>query len=95
MPREYLFDRPDWFDQAACRGKPLYLWFPDDKTPISKAAKQICDSCPVKQECLDYGVENEFYGVWGGLSSRKRSKMRAEKRISLGFSRISKEEYND
>lgn len=41
-------------------------WFPE-KGQTSQLARRICDLCPVKDPCLDWGVyHNEGYGVWGG-----------------------------
>jgi hypothetical protein len=37
------------------------------------AAKKICASCPVRQECLNYAIENKLsLGVWGGMTYRER-----------------------
>lgn len=95
MSREFIFEKPGWYEKANCRGKPMRLWFPDNKTPISKEAKEICDTCEVKQECLEYGIENEFYGVWGGMSSKKRGRIRSERGISIHYKRIAKASYDD
>lgn len=78
---EYVFDRPDWYDDAECRGYPTNLWYPGDKQSISPKAKKICARCPVQNECLEHGIENEFYGVWGGMSLRQRSKIRGSRGI--------------
>lgn len=29
-------------------------------------AKAICDVCPVKDICLEEGIRNKEYGIWGG-----------------------------
>lgn len=58
-------------------------FFPD---PIKKnvnsrlvwvQARQVCASCPVKQECLDYQIPFEqvsfrYDGMWGGLTPTER-----------------------
>jgi WhiB family redox-sensing transcriptional regulator len=37
----------------------------------------VCESCPVRAECLDHAVSaGERYGVWGGLTSDERSTWR-------------------
>ena len=42
-----------------------------------KIAREVCDTCPVKQECLDYALtHHERFGVWGGLTERERRRMR-------------------
>jgi WhiB family redox-sensing transcriptional regulator len=36
-------------------------------------AKAVCESCPVRAECLNHAVRaGERYGVWGGLTSDER-----------------------
>lgn len=63
----------DWRDQAACKGKPAKLFFPEG--PWSrldeKAAKAICAACPVTRACLEVG-RAEQDGIWGGLTPKQR-----------------------
>lgn len=76
-----------WRDAAACLGQPADLWFPDEaavgstntSTPISRhwrkdnadTATAICDTCPVRAECLTTH-RNESYGIFGGLHYEER-----------------------
>lgn len=67
----------EWRAQAACRGMPTDLFFPkkgENREQVS--AKQICASCPVRQECYDYAIEVaqevELIGTWGGTSQKQR-----------------------
>lgn len=67
-----------WMDRAACRGKDLELFFPDEpRLPHlpdpDVAAKRICAGCPVREECLTYALgKPETEGVWGGMSAHER-----------------------
>lgn len=66
--------RPDWHDDAACRGMCPDLWFPargEDPRP----AKAVCATCPVIERCAEAGWA-EYFGVWGGLSERARKRAR-------------------
>lgn len=73
---KHLFDRPAWMEHAACRGVGPSLWYPEVGEAFPEA-KQICASCPVSSECLDYALElNEGWGIWGGLSDRPRRRER-------------------
>jgi WhiB family redox-sensing transcriptional regulator len=66
----------EWFDDAACKGQPSDLWFPDNGE-VCEAAKQVCNGCSVRGECLAYALTNRIdYGVWGGASAKQRQRMR-------------------
>lgn len=67
----------DWRDRAACRGVDPELFFPigrdDVERPEIDAAKQICEGCPVHDECLAYALRTrQPEGIWGGLTSTER-----------------------
>ena len=78
-----LFQRAEWMDDGACRGLPREtldrLFFPStgqgNKIQM-RQARQFCDNCPVKAECLDYALEHFEWGVWGGTSEKQRRNMR-------------------
>jgi WhiB family redox-sensing transcriptional regulator len=65
----------EWWDQAACRGKPLAWWFPEStgERGIYDAARQICRHCPVAADCLTYAEAYECtHGMFGGLTRDER-----------------------
>jgi len=52
------------------------MFFPmKGETQVSIAAKQLCRSCPVIEECYDYG-KDEQYGIWGGKGLHERRRER-------------------
>jgi WhiB family redox-sensing transcriptional regulator len=68
-----------WQSRAVCGGACTWLFFgPDGETgperKIREAkAKAICESCPVRVECLDYALERHVRcGMWGGLNETER-----------------------
>jgi WhiB family redox-sensing transcriptional regulator len=66
----------DWIKRAACRGMDTDIFFPERGEHAKVAmAKKVCASCPVQQECREYG-DMERYGLWGGTSLRTRQKAR-------------------
>jgi WhiB family redox-sensing transcriptional regulator len=71
-----------WMSDAACAETDPELWFPElDSLWRVRQAKNICDKCPVKQQCLDYAQKNAFKeGIWGGLSPTERHRLSKEKR---------------
>lgn len=75
---------------GACLGYPTDWWFPEKSMTSQQyrdmaQAKEICNTCAVRQECLDYAIEaGEYYGVWGGMSATAREK-EVERRKKLGL----------
>lgn len=61
----------DWAASAACKEKS-----PDElfvKGAAQNRAKQLCQGCPVRTECLAEALDNQIeWGVWGGLTERER-----------------------
>ena len=52
------------------------LFYAEDDDPQRQAeAKAICETCPVRSECLEIGMSERF-GIWGGVTSTDRRKMR-------------------
>lgn len=69
----------EWQMRGACRGTDASLFFlPEAERGPSKrrrerAAKAICETCPVIAECAAYAfTTREPYGVWGGLTPEER-----------------------
>ncbi|MCB1005382.1 MAG: WhiB family transcriptional regulator [Acidimicrobiales bacterium] len=66
--------------KAACRGPQAAVFFPppqferkDEKLEREARAKEICETCTVKEPCLDYAVSiREPHGIWGGLNESER-----------------------
>jgi WhiB family redox-sensing transcriptional regulator len=75
----FVPDTPQWFEHAACRGLDPNIFFAENagKHNVYVAAIEICHSCPVKQDCLDYAiVTRQEHGMWGGMSERQRRRER-------------------
>ncbi|NDG20123.1 MAG: WhiB family transcriptional regulator, partial [Betaproteobacteria bacterium] len=46
-----------------------------------REAKKLCDICVVRQKCLDYAIDNDCVGVWGGLTTvERRNQIRLRRR---------------
>jgi WhiB family transcriptional regulator, redox-sensing transcriptional regulator len=69
-----------WQDRAACKGMDPTIFFGPEHTEVVKekrdreeAAKAVCRTCPVNQECLEHALDSkEAYGIWGGLTELER-----------------------
>jgi WhiB family redox-sensing transcriptional regulator len=80
---EFIPPRPDWFNQGECLGVDPELFFPE-RGASSREAKACCTACPVRQQCLDYALDNsEKFGIWGGLSERQRRQIRRTRHLNL------------
>lgn len=62
----------NWRARAACRDHPdPDIFFPEHPDDV-QAALDICEPCPVRQECLDFAVANRVRGVYGGTTATRR-----------------------
>jgi len=74
----------EWMDHAACKGEPVDLFFPQDRAgrpahrqpDKTKPARQICTTCGVQAECLEYALRHNTVGIWAGTDERERYRMR-------------------
>lgn len=69
----------EWQEDARCREVDPEVWFPE-KGQSSRPAKEICASCRVRVQCLEYALAtNERYGVWGGKTDQERRQIRQQR----------------
>jgi len=62
-----------WRDDAACKGKNGRFFYPERSQVNAAKGKAICNSCPVREECLDEAIANgERFGIWGGMDQEER-----------------------
>lgn len=69
-----------WQHRGACRGPQAAVFFPPpqferkiERNERERRAKEICETCPVTRECLDYALTiREPHGIWGGLNENER-----------------------
>ena len=68
--------RPEWMDEAACRGRDANLFHPTGREDaIERAlatARTICRRCDVQAECLAFALNGRESGIWAGTSERQR-----------------------
>ena len=77
-----------WQIRAACRGPQASVFFPppqferkDEKLERERRAKEICVSCSVRKECLEYALRiKEPHGIWGGLNESERKNLLVQAR---------------
>jgi WhiB family redox-sensing transcriptional regulator len=80
------FDRTttigEWTVRAECRQTRSGLFYaPFGESSLARRdreelAKQICEQCPARTECLDHALRsNQDLGIWGGLNEAERRRL--------------------
>jgi hypothetical protein len=94
-PRSSYLDIPKFVldGDAACASVDPELFFPheveDERGRVSARygnlplAKNICDSCPLKNPCLIYALHNIEVGIWGGTTESQREILRRNAKIPI------------
>lgn len=59
----------EWYHLSVCLNMSTNWFFDDyENDPVFAANMDtICESCPVRRMCLREGIENQEYGLWGGV----------------------------
>jgi WhiB family redox-sensing transcriptional regulator len=73
---------PSWRNQAACRGLDPSIFYPpsDEEAEMAKA---VCDTCTVREACLEHALgRREKEGVWGGCTEKERRRIIRQRRRS-------------
>lgn len=77
-----VHDKWDWQFEGACNGADTESFFLDEnmrgknKRIREQKAIAICNTCPVKQTCLDHALMvPEVYGIWGGMNEERRHEL--------------------
>lgn len=71
-----------WHADAACRGRPSWMFFPSrgDVAAI-RAARKVCAACVVRGRCLAENLDQQE-GIYAGTSPKQRRKIRAAKQAA-------------
>lgn len=73
-------DTAPWRRDAACADEDPDLFFSGDDASV-RAAKQVCATCPVRQQCLETALAvNEMHGIWGGMAEGERRRLIRQRR---------------
>ena len=77
----------EWQDLSACGPGDSELFWPDteadrrDLAEVEKSVKEatahLCGECPVAGQCLEYGIEFDSVGVFGGATTDERRALAA------------------
>ena len=70
-----------WHDFGNCLGADPDLFFPE-RGASAKEAKEVCRGCVVRDDCLEYALQNsEKFGVWGGMDEAERRSIRRQRAL--------------
>lgn len=70
----------EWIKDALCAEIGSDLFFQEEDEPNNwKSAKKVCSLCSVKYECLEYAIEMNVEGVWGGTTKRERMQIKKQR----------------
>ena len=90
-----VLDNLEWQFEGACVDADPESFFLEpnmrgkEKRTREVNAKAICNTCPVKQKCLDHALKvPEIYGVWGGMTEEERHILAKKLGITYGYIRI-------
>jgi WhiB family redox-sensing transcriptional regulator len=90
LPEENESQHQDgsWTKKSACKGLPADWFYPAHEEegsrgplPIDQLVKNeiictFCSTCPVREQCLDYAMDNlEDHGIWGGVMPAVRKRL--------------------
>jgi hypothetical protein len=80
--------RVPWeFENPLCAEVGMEIYFPDIEDPShrthTRTAVSICNRCPYLAECAEWGITQEYFGIWGGLNVDERKRIRSTRGITL------------
>lgn len=71
-----------WETLAACAGMDTEMFFPGDRRKGEperiRNAFAACARCPVQRDCLEYAIETDMRGIWGGMDTAERKRYARE-----------------
>jgi hypothetical protein len=81
---EAFHRRPEWQQDAACRGQGVRAWFPGAPEQLDRA-RAVCGGCAVRSECFAYAMaDDSLVGIWAGLTERERRRALADRFVFIG-----------
>lgn len=73
----------DWTDRAACKGRgdEFFAHYGGVTAhAVPQRLRELCESCPVFEDCLSYALSCDVVGIWAATSWRDRERMRGRRR---------------
>lgn len=77
VPFADLLQRPEWMAHGACADELTARFFASPSSKQAARAIDVCRRCPVRQTCLEFALEHDERGIWGGTTDRERDRLLA------------------
>lgn len=80
---------PEFDGTQNCKGQDVDDFYRDDDLTKSAnrwredLAKRHCRNCAFITPCLEWGLHNEEFGVWGGTTENERRSMRKRAGVEI------------
>jgi WhiB family redox-sensing transcriptional regulator len=78
---------PPSLPNAACISVDPEIFFAEDcinpDRQVIEQAREVCLGCVERLKCLSWGMDNEEFGMWGGLTSNERNDLKKKKFYKL------------
>lgn len=71
----------NWLDLAACKGVAIERFYTTEGN-VSRSIRMLCDSCKVKDACLEEALTvslRDDFGYRGGTSVKQRKEIRRQR----------------
>ena len=83
-----LASAKEWMADANCKNMDTNLFFPTNGQNLDPFVVELCGTCVVQDECLWYANEtHSSFGVFGGMSEKRRGRWRTANKVRLGMSK--------
>lgn len=69
-------------EDAACRGLDPEAFYAEGGLSVIRA-KATCGACAVTEACLEWALQREEFGVWGGTTAKERAAIRRARGVRL------------
>lgn len=87
MNVQRIVQQEAWMGEGNCAGMATDVFFPSigDKRAAA-AAKEVCKTCPVVADCLDYALRLGIkQGIWGATTPGDRRRIRRKDQVREMF----------
>lgn len=78
---DYIGREDEWMARAACVLDDPYLY---DEIGDTKPPSDVsCFHCTVRAQCLTFGINHNFEGIWGGTTKKQRDTYSRKQRRAM------------